>query len=61
MALGEKINLYLRLERLMIDLDDQGNPSADKVRDLMDPIWYSMSKEEHEFLDSRGEIDLRIL
>ena len=61
MALSEKMNLYLRLERIMIDLDDQENPYADKVRDLMDPIWYSMSKEEHAFLDGRGEIDLRIL
>jgi len=61
MALSEKILTYLRLERLMIDLDDQGNLLADKMRDLMDPLWYSLSKEDHEFLDSRGEIDLRTL
>ena len=61
MALNEKMHLYLRLERLMIDLDDQGDPFAEKVRDLMDPIWFSLSKEQHEFLDSRGEVDVRIL
>jgi len=61
MALSEKMHLYLRLERLMIDLDDQGDAFAEKVRDLMDPLWLSLSKEEHEFLDSRGEVELRVL
>jgi hypothetical protein len=61
MALGDKMHLYLRLERLMIELDDQGDPFAEKLRDLMDPLWFSLSKEEHEFLDSRGEVEVRTL
>lgn len=61
MALSEKMHLYLRLERLMMDLDDQEDPFAEKVRDLMDPIWFSLSKEEHEFLDSRGAIEVHML
>ncbi len=61
MALSEKMHLYLRLERLMIDLDDQGDSLAERVRDLMDPVWFSLSEEEHKFLDGRGEIDVRVL
>ena len=61
MALSNRMHLYLRLERLMIDLDDQGDPLAEKVRDLMDPIWYSLSEQDHEFLDSRGEIEMSVL
>lgn len=45
----------------MIDLDDQGDPFAEKLRDLMDPLWFSLSEEEHKFLDSRGEVDVRVL
>ncbi|MGA2260249.1 MAG: hypothetical protein ABSH28_02300, partial [Acidobacteriota bacterium] len=61
MALSSQLDLYLKLERIMIDLDDRGEPFADQVRDLMDPLWYSLSKEEHEFLDGRGEIEVRVL
>jgi hypothetical protein len=60
-ALSSQLDLYLKLERIMIDLDDRGEPFADQVRDLMDPLWYSLSKEEHEFLDGRGEIEVRVL
>lgn len=61
MALSNRLDLYLKLERIMIDLDDRGEPFADQVRDLMDPLWYSLSEEEHEFLDGRGEVDVRVL
>jgi hypothetical protein len=61
MALSNGLDLYLKLERIMIDLDDRGEPMADQLRDLMDPLWYALSKEEREFLDSRGEIDIRVL
>ena len=61
MALSNQLDLYLKLERIMIDLDDRGEPFADQVRDLMDPLWYSLSEEEHEFLDGRGEVDVRVL
>lgn len=61
MALSSQLDLYLKLERIMIDLDDRGEPFADQVRDLMDPLWYSLSEEEHEFLDGRGEVDVRVL
>ena len=61
MALRENLNLYLRLERLMMDLDDWGNPLADRVRDLMDPLWYSLSEDDRQFLDSRGPVEVRVL
>jgi len=60
-ALSSQLDLYLRLERIVIDLDDRGEPFADQLRDLMDPLWYSLSEAEHEFLDGRGEIDARVL
>ena len=61
MALSSQLDLYLKLERIMIDLDDRGERLADRIRDLMDPVWYSLSNDEHEFLNSRGEIDIRLL
>ncbi len=61
MALSSRMDLYLKLERIMIDLDDRGDTLADQVRDLMDPLWHAMSREEHDFLDGRGEIDVRVL
>ncbi|GEM_PF-3889317 len=60
MALSSQLDLYLKLERIMIDLDDRGEPLADRIRDLMDPLWFSLSSEEHEFLNSRGEVDIRL-
>jgi len=60
-ALSEKLDLYLKLERIMMDLDDRGDPLGDRVRDLMDPIWYSLNEEDLGFLDSRGVIEVRAL
>ena len=34
----EQITYLLFLRRL----DDQGDPMADKLRDLMDPIWFDL-------------------
>lgn len=61
MALSTQLDIYLKLERIMIDLDDRGELLADQVRDLMDPIWYALSEEDHKFLDGRGEIAVRVL
>jgi hypothetical protein len=52
-ALSNELLLYLEMERIMLDLDDRGEPLADRVRGLMDPLWHSLSKDEHEFLDNR--------
>jgi hypothetical protein len=51
------LDLYLAFERLMLDLDEGGDPIADRVRDLMDSVWYRLSPEEIALLDSRGQID----
>lgn len=45
----------------MMELDDRNDPFADKIRDLMDPLWYALSGEDHQFLDNRGEMDIRVL
>jgi hypothetical protein len=60
-AINKYLDLYLRLERIMMELDDQGDPIADRMRDLMDPIWYGLSEEDRHFLDERGEMEIRSL
>lgn len=61
MAVSRQLDIYLRLERLMMELDERDDPMADQIRDLMDPIWYALSEEDRRFLDSRGMIDIRVL
>jgi len=53
MALGNKLDIYLNLERAMFELDETGDPFADRIRNAMDPLWYSLSDVEHEYLDKR--------
>jgi hypothetical protein len=57
MAGMKSLDVYLALERLMIELDEDANPVADQIRDLMDPLWRRLSAEEIARLDSRGQID----
>ena len=45
----------------MMDLDDRQDALADGVRNLMDPLWYSMTEEEHASLDDRGAVAVRVL
>ena len=51
------LDVYLALERLMIELDEDANPIADQIRDLMDPLWHRLSDDEVRRLDARGQID----
>jgi hypothetical protein len=60
-AMNNNLDLYLRLERIIIELDGQNDPFADQIRDLMDPLWYTLSDEDHQFLDNREEMEIRIL
>jgi hypothetical protein len=55
------LDAYLRLERLMLAFDETGDPLADRIRDLMDPIWYRLSPEEVALLDARGVVDPAML
>ncbi len=55
------LDLYLALERLMLELDADSNPMADQIRDLMDPLWLRLSSEELARLDARGHVDPRAL
>jgi hypothetical protein len=48
-----RLRKYLELERLMLILDEDGDPGADALRDAMDPIWYSLNDEERRILDER--------
>jgi len=61
MAASRQLDLYLRLERIMMELDDRDDPMADAIRDLLDPIWYALSHEDRRFLDGRGMIDVGAL
>ncbi len=51
------LDLYLALERLMLELDADSNAMADRIRDLMDPLWLRLSPEELARLDARGQIE----
>ncbi len=53
MALSVRLQAYQRPERVMLELDGAGDPLADTLRDLMDPLWYALSDEEHAQLDGR--------
>ena len=55
------LDAYLDLERLMLELDERGDPGADRVRDLMDPLWYQLGDEDHAHLDTRGLVSLASL
>lgn len=48
-----RLDAYLALEREMLVLDDAADPIADRLRDLMDPLWYGLTNEEHALLDAR--------
>lgn len=49
-----RLRKYLELERLMLFFDEDGDGVvADRLRDLMDPIWYALSDDERHVLDER--------
>ena len=48
-----RLRKYLELERLMLLLDEDGDPGADALRDAMDPIWYMLTADERRLLDER--------
>jgi hypothetical protein len=49
-----RLDAYLTLERVMVALDAAVDPLADTLRDMMDPLWLSLTDEEHQFLDARA-------
>lgn len=51
------LRTYLRLEKAMLEADDGDEECADRLRDMMDPIWWSMTDDEHRSLEARGDFD----
>jgi len=51
------LDLYLALERLMLNLDQSDDPLADRVRDIMDSVWHRLPPQDVALLDARGKID----
>ena len=51
--MSEKLKAYLELERQMLKLDAANDSAADGIRDAMDPLWYALSDEDHEWLAYR--------
>jgi hypothetical protein len=51
--------LYLELERQMLRLDDEGDEElADRIRDLMDFVWFQrFSPEDRRVLNARGSVE----
>lgn len=52
------LDRYLTLERVMLEFAERGDPGADLIRDLMDPLWYQLSDRDHARLDARGLVSL---
>ena len=55
---------YLHLEQGVMALDECGGAferQADSVRDAMDPLWRSLSDEEHGRLNDRGDASADLL
>jgi hypothetical protein len=55
----EPLELYLTFERLMLQLDNEGDEDlADGVRDLMDRVWYRrLTANNRDQLNARQAID----
>jgi hypothetical protein len=54
LAMSLRLDAYLELERAMMTLDDADDPMADRLRDALDPLFYSLTDEEHAFLNRRS-------
>ena len=48
-----QLRKYLALERLMLILDEENDPSAEVLREAMDPLWYSLTDDERRLLNDR--------
>lgn len=57
--MSARLRTYLALERHMLALDEAGDPLADALRDAMDPIWYSLTDDEHQILNERTVVVAR--
>ena len=44
---------YVKLERDAAELDANDDPRADKARDEMDRLWFTLTIEELDWLDAR--------
>jgi hypothetical protein len=52
-----RLAVYLRLEEATAMLDALGDGAlADRVRDLMDPLWWSLADAARDALNARGTI-----
>lgn len=54
-AVSPALLRYLDLEQMMLRLAEAGDPQADAIRDLMDPLWYQLTDEDRKLLDAREE------
>ena len=52
-----KLDAYLALERDMLEMDADGSPEAEELRDLMDPIWHALDEWERNYLNHRLDVD----
>jgi hypothetical protein len=53
MAVSTRLDGYLALERIMLELDEANDPIAEQIRDAMDPLWHSLAEDERAYLDHR--------
>ncbi len=52
--MNPKLELYLRLESVMLQCDKHGDARAESIRELMDSVWHELTDADHEFLDQRA-------
>ena len=56
-----RLDAYLTLERDMLEMDADGSPEAEELRDLMDPIWHALDDWERNYLNHRSDVALETL
>lgn len=56
-GLRVRLRLYLRLERLMLVLDEDDEECGEMLRDFMDPLWRVLTDDEYAWLRARGDFD----
>lgn len=54
-----KLVAFTHLEQAAIILDDIDDKLADRLRDLMDPLWYTLSPDEIGWLNARDKDECR--
>lgn len=56
LAMRPYLEAYTLLERALLLLDEIDEKAADRIRDAMDPVWYSLTDDELALLRARAPV-----